>query len=138
MEKYVIYSFSSKCGKGSIAVNMINYSWLMTEFINSLKDYHQVKLLLRVNMENLLERQKAYIIEAMFTRRVLFWTGNYITRSRFDPCYQKIQYDLTFTSFIFENKITGILAIVEMIRWVEITQRHLVLHILENIENLKS
>lgn len=66
MEKYFIYIFFSKWDKGSKAVNVINYGRMMAGFINSLKDYHQVKLLLRGNMENPLECQKASIVKAMF------------------------------------------------------------------------
>lgn len=119
-QKYSIYIFSSKWGKESIAVNVINYGRMMAEFINSLKDYHQVKLLLRGNMENPLACQKAYIVEAIFTSKVHFWIGNYIIRSRFDPCCHKVQHNFNFNNFIFENKITGILAIVKVIKWVEI------------------
>lgn len=90
---------------------------MMIESVNSLKEYHQIKLLLRGNMENPLDCQKAYIvIEVIFTSTASFWTGNYTTGTRFDPYCQKIQHDLTFTNFIFANKITGILANVEMIK----------------------
>lgn len=39
-------------------------------FINSLKDTHQVKLLLRGNMENPLGWQKASTVKAVFTSKV--------------------------------------------------------------------
>ena len=58
MEKYFISIFFSKWGKGSIAVNVANYGRMMAGFINSLKDSHQVMLLLRGTMENPLECQK--------------------------------------------------------------------------------
>lgn len=62
--------FSSKWGKETITVNLINYGRMMPECINSLEDYDGAKLLLRRNMENPLERQKAYIKESIFVSGV--------------------------------------------------------------------
>lgn len=70
MEKYFISILFSKWGKRSIVVNVINYGRMMAGFINSLKDTHQVKLLLRGNMENPLECQKISIEKAVFTSKV--------------------------------------------------------------------
>lgn len=118
MEKYFICVFFSEWGKGgSTAANAINYGRTMTESVNSLKEYDQIELLLRGNMENPLDCHKAYIvIEVIFTSTAPFGTGSYTTGSRFHPCCQKSQCDLTFTSFIFANKITGIPAVMEMIK----------------------
>lgn len=70
MEKYFISILFSKWGKRSIVVNVINYGRMMAGFINSLKDTHQVKLLLRGNMENPLECQKVSTVKAVFTSKV--------------------------------------------------------------------
>lgn len=70
MEKYFISILFSKWGKRSIVVNVINYGRMMAGFINSLKDTHQVKLVLRGNMKNPLECQKASIVKAVFTSKV--------------------------------------------------------------------
>ena len=70
MEKYFISILFSKWGKRSIVVNVINYGRMMAGFINSLKNTHQVKLVLRGNMENPLECQKASIVKAVFTSKV--------------------------------------------------------------------
>ena len=67
MKRYFISIFFSKWGKGSIVVNVIDYGRMMAGFFNSQKDPHQVKLLLRENMENPLECQKASIVKAVFT-----------------------------------------------------------------------
>lgn len=123
-----------KWGKETITVNLINYGRMMPECFNSLKDYHQAKLPLRRNMENPLECQKAYITKSIFTSGVHWWAGDHI-RTRLDHSWKKIQRYLTF---IFINKISGILTIVKKnIKPVGKMQKHGGCCTVENTEKSK-
>lgn len=68
MQKYFIYIFSSKWGKESIVVNVINYGRIMADLLIVRRTIINSSCYLRGNMENPLECQKAYIVEATFTR----------------------------------------------------------------------
>lgn len=131
-ESILLQGIRFKMGQ-TITVNLINYGRMMPECFNSLKDYHQAKVPLRRNMENPLECQKAYITKSIFTSWVHLWAGNHI-RTRLDPFWKMIQHNSTF---IFRNKISGILTIVKIIKPVGKMQKNGGCCTIENTEKSK-